>query len=121
MTNDNHLNLQTQESMEIIANSIRELAANYRGDSLRLLAILRVLESLHQEIRDGWFQDSLPDNRQALYSLLKDIEAAGGWPYIHRLKLQLLLKNFAAASDTELLTSLLSGGSSQSNSQSNAQ
>jgi hypothetical protein len=46
------------------------------------------LEQLHREIRDGSFQDSLPENRQQLYSLLKDIESEGGWPYIERMRLQ---------------------------------
>jgi hypothetical protein len=42
------------------------------------------------------FQVSLPDNRQALYALLKDIESQGGWPYIERMKLQSLLANLQA-------------------------
>jgi hypothetical protein len=41
------------------------------------------------------FQVSLPDNRQALYALLKDIEEEGGWPYIDRMRLRSLLKNFS--------------------------
>jgi hypothetical protein len=60
-----------------------------------LLALLRTLERLHQEIRDSFFQDALPDNRQALYNLLRDIETSGGWPYIHRMKLQSLLKQLS--------------------------
>lgn len=77
--------------LESIAQSIRELANRRQGDSIALLALLRMLEHLHQEIRDTLFQDSLPDNRQALYRLLRNIETAGGWPYIHRMKLQALL------------------------------
>jgi hypothetical protein len=55
------------------------------------LEILRALENLHRKICEGPFQDSLPDNRQALYNLLKDIETQGGWPHIPRMKLQRLL------------------------------
>jgi hypothetical protein len=75
-----------------IAHTARHLSQTYTGDSLKLLALLRLLESLHQEIRDTLFQDSLPDTRQALYSLLRDIETSGGWPYIHRMRLQDLLQ-----------------------------
>jgi hypothetical protein len=92
--------------LESIAQSVRELADRQRGNSLALLALLRLLEHLHQEIRDSLFQDSLPDNRQALYRLLRNIEAAGGWPYIHRLKLQaLLIKLEESIADEILLTS----------------
>jgi hypothetical protein len=52
------------------------------------LALLRQLEKLHKEVRDGAFQESLPDNRQRLYSLLRDIESEGGWPYIERMRLR---------------------------------
>ncbi|MBD2020327.1 hypothetical protein H6F43_09025 [Leptolyngbya sp. FACHB-36] len=89
-------------NLQATASSVRELAQHCRGDSLKLLALLRLLESLHQEIREGLFQESLPDNRQALYSLLKDIETVGGWPYIHRMKLQLLLKNISTEANGDL-------------------
>lgn len=84
-----------QLSIEIqdIAPAIRALAQNFQGDSLALVSLLRHLEELHREIREGLFQASLPDNRQALYKLLKDIETEGGWPYIERMKLQALLAN----------------------------
>ncbi|WP_421658567.1 hypothetical protein [Leptothermofonsia sp. ETS-13] len=84
-----------------MANDIRELAEGQGGDSLALLALLRLLEGLHQEIRDNLFQDSLPDNRQALYNLLRDIETTGGWPYIHKMKLQALLTNLQSPQDGE--------------------
>ena len=64
-----------------------------QGDTVALLALLRQLEQLHREIRDGIFQDSLPVNRRQLYSLLKDIESEGGWPYIERMRLQAFLAN----------------------------
>jgi hypothetical protein len=80
-----------QSQLQSLTEAIRTLAESCQGDSLLLLAVLRALESSHREIRDGLFQTSLPDNRQALYKLLKDIETEGGWPYIHRMKLRSLL------------------------------
>ncbi|HIK54661.1 MAG TPA: hypothetical protein IGS37_05810 [Synechococcales cyanobacterium M55_K2018_004] len=80
---------------EAIAALVRETAKNRQGDVLALLKLLRLLESLHQEVRDTYFQEALPENRQALYGLLKDMEAEGGWPYIHRMKLRSLLEKMA--------------------------
>lgn len=80
-----------QSQLQSLTEAIRTLAESCQGDSLLLLALLRTLESSHRELRDGLFQASLPDNRQALYKLLRNIEANGGWPYIHRMKLRSLL------------------------------
>jgi len=85
---------QLESDLEEIAASIWTVARQQQGQSIAILAILRLLERLHQEIRDSFFQDSLPDNRQALYALLRDIEQSGGWPYIHRMKLQAFLVHF---------------------------
>jgi len=85
---------QLESDLEEIAASIWTVARQQQGQSIEILAILRLLERLHQEIRDSFFQDSLPDNRQALYALLRDIEQSGGWPYIHRMKLQAFLGHF---------------------------
>ena len=74
--------------MQAITEDISALAASFRGDPLALLQLLRMLEALHREIREGLFQESLPDNRQRLYTLLRDIDAQGGWPYINRMKLR---------------------------------
>lgn len=84
--------------LEAIIQTIRALAQGYQGDCLALLSLLRALETLHAEIRDTLFQESLPDNRQALYHLLRDIELSGGWPYIQRMRLQELLKQFGSES-----------------------
>jgi hypothetical protein len=94
---DSRQDVLCQESLphdlRAIAQLVRD-SANQRQDSDRdLLALLRMLENLHREVRDGLFQDALPDNRQALYKLLKDIETEGGWPYIHRMRLQAFLAN----------------------------
>lgn len=87
---------QLSVELQAIATAVYALAKSCQGDSLALLALLRCLEGLHREIRDGIFQESLPDNRQALYKLLKDIETEGGWPYIERMKLQSFLENLSA-------------------------
>ncbi len=87
---------QLSTKLQAIATAIRALAQSCQEDSLALLALLRCLEELHRELRDGLFQASLPDNRQALYKLLKDIETEGGWPYIERMKLQSFLANLPA-------------------------
>ena len=84
---------QLQLELQGLATDIRALAQSCKGDSMAILALLRALETLHQEIRDGLFQESLPDNRQALYALLKKVEAESGWPYIPRKPLRSLLVN----------------------------
>lgn len=91
---------QFEANLEAIAAMVRTTAQQQQGHSLELLTLLRLLEALHQEVRDGLFQDSLPSNRQALYALLRDIEMSGGWPYIHRMKLQAFLSNFSLADDS---------------------
>lgn len=80
--------------LEAIAAQVRSAAQTASG-SLELLQLLRLLEALHREIREGSFQAALPDNRQALHNLLRDMETDGGWPYIQRMKLQSLLANLA--------------------------
>jgi hypothetical protein len=89
--------------LDAIVEPIKTIAKSCRGDSIKLLALLRTLERLHQEIRETFFQESLPDSRQALYALLKDIETQGGWPYIYRFRLQTLLKNLAEDVNPETL------------------
>lgn len=71
-----------------IVQQVRAQAQHREGDLLALLELLRVLEGLHREIQDTRFQAALPDNRQALYALLRDIDANGGWPYINRMRLR---------------------------------
>ncbi|MBW4575695.1 MAG: hypothetical protein KME08_10470 [Aphanothece sp. CMT-3BRIN-NPC111] len=95
MKHDTDFDSKQQPELQAIANTIRALAEKRQGNSLALLALLRTLEQLHREIQEGVFQASLPDNRQALYALLKDIEEEGGWPYIDRMKLRSLLVNLS--------------------------
>ncbi|MEG3861082.1 hypothetical protein QT974_18545 [Microcoleus sp. herbarium12] len=80
-----------QSQLQSLTEALRTLAESCQGDSVLLLGLLRALEASHREIRDGLFQASFPDNRQALYKLLRNIEANGGWPYIHRMKLRSIL------------------------------
>lgn len=72
---------------------IYQLAEQNQGDIIFLLFLLRNLESVHRQIRSNIFEPSLPETRNDLYALVKDIEEQGGWPYIERMKLQSLLKN----------------------------
>jgi hypothetical protein len=83
-----------QSELDALSQQVIAIAHQSEGDSLALLALLRVLERLHREICEGAFQASLPNTRQALYSLLRDIESEGGWPHIPRMKLQAFLSEF---------------------------
>lgn len=89
-----------QAELQAIATISHTLAKESQGNCLALLALLRTLEGLHREIREGFFLGSLPDNRQTLYALLKDIEEEGGWPYIDRLKLREILVKFPDTAET---------------------
>jgi hypothetical protein len=87
--------------LDEIATKIHDVADRDRADPIALLQLLRTLEQLHHEIQQGYFQSALPNTRQALYSLLRDIEENGGWPYIQRWKLQELFANLAATEKSE--------------------
>lgn len=96
MTNHPTSGLESRESaIDQSLATLWDIAQESQTNPLQLLEILRKLESLHQKIRDTVFQEALPENRQALYVLLKDIEANGGWPYIYRTKLHELLDHMA--------------------------
>lgn len=89
------------EDLSEIARQIESAALTRTQNSLELLALLRLLEYLHREIRDSLFRDALPENRQQLYALLRDIETNGGWPYIQRMKLRSLLEHLLLESSDE--------------------
>ena len=93
MNHDQNQDLSSQ--LQAISGAVKDVAQDCKGDVIAILALLRNLEQLHKEIRDGVFQENLPDNRQRLYSLLKDIESEGGWPYIARMRVQALLVNLS--------------------------
>lgn len=79
-----------------LRKDVQEIAQSCQGDTLALLGLLRTLEEVHVQVRDELFQPSLPNNRQKLYALLRDIEMEGGWPYIPRMKIKRLMANFEA-------------------------
>jgi hypothetical protein len=79
--------------LEFLAEKVLILAQTAEGNPLEILAVLRILEQLHQDIRESLFQQSLPDSRQKLYHLLREIESKGGWPYIPRSSLNSVMEN----------------------------
>ncbi|MEL6937654.1 MAG: hypothetical protein AAFO84_00510 [Cyanobacteria bacterium J06598_1] len=85
-----------------LVQSVRATAQQKQGDCLALLELLRLLDSLHFEIRDTLFREALPDNRQRLYRLLRDIEQEGGWPYIKRMQLRELLEHIEEDGETDI-------------------
>jgi hypothetical protein len=92
MSNSNNFDSGTlSHKLQSITTSVGDAIAACEGDAVALLALLRQLEFLHREVRDGVFQASLPENRQGLYALLREIEMEGGWPYIERMRLQAFL------------------------------
>jgi hypothetical protein len=84
-------------ALNTLLNQIRQIAHGCDRDCLQLLVILRGLETVHREIREELFQPALPDNRQALYALLRDIESEGGWPFINRMKIREFLRRMEEA------------------------
>jgi len=84
-----HLKAQRDAAAEFAA----EAATTRQDDCVALLALLRLLEQRHRDIRENAFRTALPTSRHSLYSLLRDIEVNGGWPYIQRMKLRLLFAN----------------------------
>jgi hypothetical protein len=81
-----------------IAEEIRAIALSRKEDSRALLELLRLLEAVHREIEQTWFQPALPQSRHELYDLLRDIETEGGWPYIYSRHVRTLLNQLVAAS-----------------------
>jgi hypothetical protein len=90
-----------EDSLKEIETSLWTLAKEHSEDITALLSLLRTLENLHRDIRTQLFEPSLPNTRNALYHLLRDIEETGGWPYIERMKLQALLSHLLAPEGSE--------------------
>lgn len=102
MNQESNTNLSISDSvLQNTAREIWELAAKNQHDTLFLLSLLRSLEAIHRAIRTEMFELSLPETRNNLYHLVKDIEEKGGWPYIERMKLRELLKNLQSQSQNE--------------------
>jgi len=91
---------QLETEQQAITAQVKTLVKQCEGDSWQILSWLRTLESLHREICAEMFQPSLPDTRNDLYHLLREIQETGGWPYIERMKLLALLENL---SDLDLI------------------
>jgi hypothetical protein len=92
--------ISSSEDLVQLTQMVQAAAQHREGDCLALLALLRLLNELHYEIRDTLFREALPNNRQRLYRLLKDIEQEGGWPYIQRIKLAALIAHMDEAEDS---------------------
>lgn len=87
------------ESLQEIFAKVYNIAGQCDGDAQALLDLLRTLEALHKEIRANLFEPSLPNTRNDLYELLKDIDETGGWPYIERMKLRAFLQAVSPESE----------------------
>jgi hypothetical protein len=98
-SNPSALSFSETPELQQIADLVKAQAHQASGNMEQLLALLRSLELLHREIRDGLFQEALPGNRQALHRLLREMESEGGWPYIPRMRLQEFLKHLEATSN----------------------
>ncbi len=94
MNQDRDANFSNSDNvLQKTAHEIWLLAEKHQHDTLFLLSLLRSLEAIHRGIRTEMFESSLPETRNNLYQLVKDIEEKGGWPYIERMKLRELLRN----------------------------
>ena len=80
-----------EQELQQIGTEVKGLAEKCQGDAILLLHLLRHLERLHRDISQSMFNPCLPETRHELYSLLRDIDETGGWPYIERMKIQQLL------------------------------
>lgn len=94
---------QSSDSLDNIQTIVNAHAQRTAGDTKELLQLLRLLEALHQGIREELFLKSLPTSRHALHLLLREIENEGGWPYIPRMRLKALMANLYAEEATKEL------------------
>jgi hypothetical protein len=95
-------NDELAKSLQEVSTTIWAIATRCEGDHYCLLILLRSLERLHREIRENLFEPSLPNTRNALSNLLREIEESGGWPYIERMRLSALLKNLESDEQTQI-------------------
>jgi hypothetical protein len=93
---------ELEKSLQEISTTIWAIAKRCEGDYHCLLILLRAIEKLHREIREGLFEPSLPNTRNALSNLLREIEESGGWPYIERMRLHALLKNLESQENAQI-------------------
>lgn len=97
--NENQNLLQT--ALNQLHQQIFALASESKDDLWELLMILRSLEEIHRQVREDLFEPSLPDNRQKLYQLLKEVDESGGWPYIPRMRLHEFFLNYQKAEEED--------------------
>ncbi|BAU64983.1 hypothetical protein STA3757_23610 [Stanieria sp. NIES-3757] len=95
---NNSLSPDLEQKLQEITTVVKSLAETNQEDLFFLLSLLRTLEFIHRQIRTEMFEPALPNSRNRLYQLVKDIEEQGGWPYIERMKLKDLLLNLESDS-----------------------
>ena len=57
-----------------LLQELRAIADQHKNSPDNLLLLLRELEGLHRDVQEGPFRQSLPENRQKLFSLLQTME-----------------------------------------------
>ena len=85
---DSQEHQQLHDRLAPLLQELRALADQEQNNPDNLLLLLRELEAVHRDVQEGPFRQSLPENRQTLFSLLQTMEKSGGWPYIPRLQLR---------------------------------
>jgi len=86
-----HRDLSLADRCQAIEQYVEAVKTDCEGDTTALLALLRTLEGLHRQIFEENFVPSLPNSRQPLYALLREMEAEGGWPYIPKMRIYELI------------------------------
>ncbi|MGD1902630.1 MAG: hypothetical protein ACFB9N_10375 [Geitlerinemataceae cyanobacterium] len=96
--------LSLAEHCQEIEKRVEASRADCKGDTTALLALLRTLEGLHRQVFEEDFVPSLPNSRQPLYALLREMEAEGGWPYIPKMRIYELIDYLNAQAQAEEAT-----------------
>ncbi len=84
---------QLKQQLAELTSQIEAIAQQHQNSVTALLEILRTLDAQHRHICQNLFIPALPNSRHALFNLLLDIEAKGGWPHIYRLQIADLRQN----------------------------
>ena len=79
------------ERCQDLTQRVEAAVESCEQDTAALLSLLRVIEQLHRQVFNEHFVPSLPNSRQALYALLREMEAEGGWPYIPKMRIYELI------------------------------
>jgi len=83
--------LSLPDRCQDITQRIEAAVESCEQDTASLLSLLRVIEQLHRRVFNDHFVPTLPNSRQALYALLREMEAEGGWPYIPKMRIYELI------------------------------